>query len=585
MDYKKNITYKQVLKYYYEKSKVATWRVPLVLFTRVVVLLSRVAEPWFIAQIINLIQADVTDMGKIRMYVWYIGITTTINFFWWRLIEHLIVASQINVLQAIAQEAFEYIHRHGSTFFSNRMSGSLLKKVKHGMDEFENLYDTFVFNLATPIWLTIWSVIVISSESRQLWIILAAWVIVYVYIQIVMYRIKWVKEDVTVSARSHRSGYLADTFSNHATIEHMWSIKSEQKTHRNKISDRTTKAKANRYYWNLIYAISWLLMNSLFLGGIVLIIYLRQEWAVQISLLILFFLYIDQLLEQLWWIGNVFKRVSTSLENWREYLELMFTPHEIQDESNAISANWEQPSITLDAISFWYQADTTTTVLDQFSLHIAPYEKIGLIWESGTGKSTLVKLLLRLYDIQQGSITIGDTNIRDYTIDSLRSSISYVPQEPILFHRSIRENILYGKPDATHKELVQATKRARAYKFIMDLPEWFESLVGERGVKLSWGQRQRVAIARAILHDADIIILDEATSALDSHTEHDIQDAMTEVMKWKTTIVIAHRLSTVKQLDRLIVLDQGKIIEEGTHTQLMEQWWLYAQTVQLQSGF
>lgn len=178
---------------------------------------------------------------------------------------------------------------------------------------------------------------------------------------------------------------------------------------------------------------------------------------------------------------------------------------------------------------------------------------------------------MRLYDIHAGEIRIGGENITSFTLDSLRSQISYVPQEPILFHRSLRENIMYGNPDASEEEMIAAAKRARAHEFIEVLPDGYDSLVGERGVKLSGGQRQRVAIARAILHDAPIIMLDEATSSLDSVTEKAIQEAMHEVMKGKTAIVIAHRLGTVKHLDRLVVLDAGKIIQEGRHEELIQQ--------------
>lgn len=585
MNYKESITYRKVLQYYYEKSKIAWWRTPVLISIRIIILWAMIIEPWFITQLISIASDTNPDINKVRLYAWYIWLTSVIEFLWWRMIEHLIVPAQVNTMRAIALEAFGYIQRHWSTFFANTMSWSLLKRVKEGMSEFENIYDIFIFDLITPVWLIIWSVTILLIENIYLGSMLALRVVIFITVQLVMYKTKGEKESEAVSLKSLWSWYIADTFSNHDTVEHMGNITSEENTHKKKITDWAIKERAHWYYWNRIYAIAWWLSNLLRLWGIIMVVILWQAWTVEISVLVLFLLYVDKLLNQLRWIWNVFKRLVKSLENGREYLALMMTPHEIQNEPNAIDANWKSPSLSLRSITFGYNKDIDKKLFKDFSLSIKPFEKIGLVWESGSGKSTLVRLFLRLYDVDAWSVRIGDTSIDTYTVDSVRSSISYVPQEPILFHRSIWENIKYWKPDATQEELIEATKRARAYEFIMQLPNWFDSLVGERGVKLSGWQRQRVAIARAILQDTDIIILDEATSALDSQTEQDIQEAMEEVMKWKTAIVIAHRLSTVKKLDRLIVMEEWRIIEEWTHNQLVSQWKKYAKMVSLQSNF
>jgi ATP-binding cassette subfamily B protein len=210
-------------------------------------------------------------------------------------------------------------------------------------------------------------------------------------------------------------------------------------------------------------------------------------------------------------------------------------------------------------------------VFENFNLEIEPKTKVGLIGYSGGGKSTLISLLMRFFDIEEGDggIEIDGIDIRDVTQKSLRDSISYIPQDPILFHRSIRENIVYGKPDATEDETIEASKKACCFDFINELENKFDTLVGERGVKLSGGQRQRIAIARAILKNSPILILDEATSALDSITEKEIQIALKNLMENKTVIAIAHRLSTLNNMDRIIVLDKGKIIEDGTKDELL----------------
>ena len=219
-----------------------------------------------------------------------------------------------------------------------------------------------------------------------------------------------------------------------------------------------------------------------------------------------------------------------------------------------------------------------------FSLHITPGEKVGLVGSSGSGKTTLTKLLLRFADIDSGAIMIDEQNIAEVTQASLRSQIAYVPQEPLLFHRSVRENIAYGRADATDAEIEQAAKKAGAYDFITQLQDGFDTLVGERGVKLSGGQRQRIAIARAIVKDAPILVLDEATSALDSESEVLIQKSLKTLMKNRTSIVIAHRLSTIAKLDRIIVMHNGKIVEDGSHEQLLKHGGHYAKLWQHQSG-
>ena len=223
-------------------------------------------------------------------------------------------------------------------------------------------------------------------------------------------------------------------------------------------------------------------------------------------------------------------------------------------------------------------------IFEDFSLHINPGERIGLVGSSGSGKTTLTKLLLRFADVSAGDITIDNQSISNITQSSLRDSVAYVPQETTLFHRSIAENIAYGKEDATIEQIKKAAKLANAHEFIMSMPEGYDTPAGERGVKLSGGQRQRIAIARAILKDAPILVMDEATSALDSESETLIQEAMQELMKGRTTLVIAHRLSTIAALDRIVVLKNGKIVEQGTHEKLLKNSGEYSKLWNKQSG-
>ena len=262
---------------------------------------------------------------------------------------------------------------------------------------------------------------------------------------------------------------------------------------------------------------------------------------------------------------------------------ILETPHEIQDVIGAETLRVTRGQIEFHGVNFFYHQ--TRQVINNFTLTIKPKEKLAIIGPSGAGKSTIVKLLLRVHDVASGKILIDGQKVTRVTQESLWQMTSMVPQDPILFHRSLMENIRYGKPEATDDEVIEASQRAHCHEFITSFPDGYETMVGERGVKLSGGERQRVAIARAILRDAPILLMDEATSSLDSNSEHLIQDALSTLMQGKTVIVIAHRLSTIMKMDRIIVMDSGRIVEEGNHHDLLRMdKGLYKKLWQMQAG-
>jgi ATP-binding cassette subfamily B protein len=310
-------------------------------------------------------------------------------------------------------------------------------------------------------------------------------------------------------------------------------------------------------------------MTILEIGLMFLAIKLWQKNILTVGDFVLIQAYLLRIFEKLWGFGRVIRDFYENLADAEEMTEILETPHEIVDIPNAKKLKIITGGIKFNNVDFNY--NQTRKVLDKFNLEIKPQEKIALVGPSGAGKSTIVRLLLRLHDINAGEIIIDKQNIAKVMQESLWQNISLVPQDPILFHRTLLENIRYGELKATDKDVIKAAKIAHCHEFISQLPDGYGTYVGERGVKLSGGERQRVAIARAVLRNAPILVLDEATSSLDSESERYIQDALDKLMKEKTVIVIAHRLSTIMKMDRIIVIDKGGIIEEGTHKELLKK--------------
>jgi ATP-binding cassette subfamily B protein len=320
-------------------------------------------------------------------------------------------------------------------------------------------------------------------------------------------------------------------------------------------------------------------------------VYLALQWWNQgiltIGDVVLVQAYLIRIFDQLWDTGKNIRAIYEALADANEMTEMLLQPHEVQDAVNAKKLKVKEGKIQIQKVTFGYEEQQANgeEILKGFDLEIKAGERIALVGASGGGKSTIVKLLLRFFDIQDGSILIDGQNIAKVTQDSLRDNIGFVPQEPILFHRTLMDNIRYARPEASDEEVYKAAKVAHCHEFISHFPEGYQTYVGERGVKLSGGERQRVAIARAILKNAPILILDEATSSLDSESEMYIQDALSKLMKGKTTLVVAHRLSTIMQMDRILVINGGKVVEEGKHEELVKaKQGIYQKLWQIQAG-
>ncbi len=490
---------------------------------------------------------------------------------------------EARVMSDLRQQAFTYMLQHSYTFFSNNFTGSLVQRVSRFARAFERLIDRIVFDVLALVIRIVGMAVVLWFINPIISSVLIVWVTLFLSINYILARMKLKYDVESAAADSRTTGALSDSITNANTIQLFTGLSSES-IHFAEIAN--TQAMTTLAAWNFgntVEAVQSFLMFGIEFLLFYFAIHYWSTGVITVGTFVLIQVYFFNLTGQLWGFGRIIRDIHEGLADGKEMADILYLPHEIQDIPTAKNLEVTQGEVEFKNVKFNF--NETRTVLDDISLKIASGEKVALIGPSGAGKSTFVRLLLRFYDITAGSILVDGQNIREVTQESLRSQISLVPQDPILFHRTLKENIKYGKPDATDVEVFEAARLAHCDEFIKDLPKGYDTYVGERGIKLSGGERQRVAIARAILKNAPILILDEATSSLDSHSESLIQDALDTLMKGKTVIVIAHRLSTIRKMDRIVVIDSGKILEEGTHDELVaREHSLYKNLWTLQAG-
>ncbi|MEI6280849.1 MAG: ABC transporter ATP-binding protein [bacterium] len=490
---------------------------------------------------------------------------------------------EANVMAGLREQAFSYMMGHSHTFFANNFGGSLTQKIGKYARAFEKLTDRMTTDGLPLIVRSVGTVIAFYAFLPKYSYILGVFCIIFLITAFIYIRYKLKYDIISSEADSRTVGALADSIGNHASIQLFTGTKYEEDRIGEIVQDQRKKATLNWYLWE-----GFATIQSFYLLCVEFIIFwiILGDWGlglVTLPIVILLQNYFMRLVDSLWSFGGIVRAYYESFADAEEMAVILNTPYEIIDKPIDVLTN-AKGRVVFDNVTYVYE-NNNSKVLDGFSLDIPAGQKIAIVGSSGAGKTTFVRLLMRLFNIYSGKIMIDGIDINNISQENLRHEIAFVPQDPVLFHRTLMENIRYGKRDATDNEVLNAAHLSHCDEFIEALPNKYETYVGERGVKLSGGERQRVAIARAILKNAPILVLDEATSSLDSHSESLIQDALHTLIKGKTTIVIAHRLSTIREMDRIIVIEKGKIIEDGVHDELLKKEdGLYKKLWDLQAG-
>ena len=482
----------------------------------------------------------------------------------------------------LSQIAFQAVINQSMTFHANRFSGSLTSQTIKLTNSFISFKSNFIWDIY-PLFLTIiYSIGVAAVICPPFAVILAVYATIYMAVAtITYYKTRKVNEELA-EAETKQTGQLADAITNEMSVKSYAREKLEERRYKNatKRTKLATFAVARVSFWRNLS------MNTInmitFAGLLILIIMSHNLFGLTVANVVFLYSLSNSLLSNVWTINHILRSINQAFGNAKDMVEILDMPYIIDDKTDR-PLEVSKAEVEFQHITFKHE-DQKNKLFSDFTMKVPAGKSMGLVGVSGSGKSTLTKLLLRFDDVIKGGIYIDGQDIRDVTQQSLRDAIAYVPQESSLFHRSIKENIAYGKIGATDEEVIRAAQLANADEFIQDLPDKYDTLVGERGIKLSGGQRQRIAIARAILKDAPILVLDEATSALDSESEALIQEALKNLMKGRTSIVVAHRLSTIAGLDEIVVLDDGKVIEQGTHENLLKLNGAYAKLWSRQSG-
>lgn len=577
---------KEIVRAFWNGVKPQKWLLFVLLTFMVLANIVTIITPIYYKQFFDVISSNLGKSVIVPQLVTLIFWVLFFNALYWLFYRICTLANNYyepKVMANLKQQSYDHMMGHSYSFFVNNFAGSLVQKVNRFARSFERITDDLIWNLLPLAVRIVAIVIVVFFINKWIDLILLLWILIFLSFNILFSRWKLKYDIKAAEMDSVATGYLADTITNQNNVQLFNGFNFESKGYKKVTNEQ---AKITIFAWNLDAVIEGGQAFLSFLIEFVLFYYAIKYWnqgLITIGVFVLLQAYVLNIINQLWGFTRLVRDLYQGYADSKEMVEINLLSHEIKDAPHAKELLVDKGEIEFKDVTFSF--NQARQVLKDINLVIKPGEKVALIGPSGAGKTTFVRLLLRLYSATSGEILIDGQDIAKATQESLRKNISMVPQDPILFHRTLSENIAYGSRGATKEEIENAARLAHCEEFIKELPNGLETYVGERGIKLSGGERQRVAIARAILKNAPILVLDEATSSLDSNSEMLIQDALNNLMANKTVIVIAHRLSTIQKMDRIIVVEGGKIIEQGNHAELLENDnSLYKKLWELQAG-
>lgn len=582
---------KQVLRFYWNAVK--RHKISLVLasiFVPMAVIGNNLLPPLILAHVLNRLSASDFTSDKLwdsfgTEIILYAIVVIGAGTILWRLVDAVVWRLEANMQRELAQMVFRHLADQSADFHADHFSGSLVSQNNKLLSAYIRIADTTFFGTLPLIITIIASAAILALRSPLYAGALIVFVIIYITASFLVTGSTRRASAEHASAESRQTGYLADALTNAMAIKSFATDEREFNAYA-KVTDNTRShllKLMKRVQIQMLYFTS--MTSTITVASLVFALVSVVHFDADIATAFLIFNYTANIISQLFQFSNqALRNYNRSIGDASEMVDILSTPAAVVDTVNPEASIMARGSVQFDKVSFKHK-DAKTALFHNLNVRIKPGEKIGLVGHSGSGKTTFTRLLLRFSDVQKGAVKIDGQDIRKVTQNDLRSAIAYVPQEPLLFHRTIAENIGYSDPSASPEQIKAVARKANAAEFIETLPDGYNTVVGERGIKLSGGQRQRVAIARAMLKNAPILVLDEATSALDSESEELIQDALWKLMEGRTAIVIAHRLSTIQKMDRILVMDNGKIVEEGTHRELIRKSdGIYAKLWQKQSG-
>jgi ATP-binding cassette subfamily B protein len=564
------------------------YAVTLLVTTALAMLVMNYLQPYIQAIILQRISEGDYDKNNLwgsfsTELIWYAVAVIGSGVIGWRVNIWLIWMLEMRVLRDIAQRVFDHLINLDANFHANKFGGSLVSQTNKLIGSYIRFADATLFNLYGLLISMLATIAILGPRVPIYAFSLIILSILYIIGTVFFSKAVRDANRAQSEQESRQTGQLADSITNIMAVKSFAAEAYESKRYWHEATN--TKEATYRSMLTTTYreTYSSVLTSAIGILALVIAVFGTRLYGADIATLFLIVSYTGHIGMRLWEFQNVLRQYNRALGDASDMVKILQVQPAIADPASPEESRIHSGRIEFGNITFTHPGKKKP-LFKNFDLTIKPGEKIGLVGHSGSGKTSLTSLLLRFSDVDSGSITIDGQNTKAITQHELRSHITYVPQEPLLFHRSLAENIAYSRPDAPLKEIQAIAKMAHAHDFIMDLPETYDTLVGERGVKLSGGQRQRVAIARAMLKNSPVLVLDEATSALDSESEVLIQDALWRLMEGRTAIVIAHRLSTIQKMDRIIVLDQGKIVEQGSHRELLRKNGAYAKLWAHQSG-